>query len=193
MAVKTVSITELRRLLAGDGHEPLTEMAISKFVKDGMPKAARGQYDPTACMVWYIGRLRTSVQQRKTEGANGEQISLDDAQIRLTTAKAENEEMTAAERRGELMPLSLHISETAKLITVTKQRLLNLPGRIAPKLADLSRHEAKALLAAAINGALMDLAKGPTDVVDESATSPERKPTTKRTRPRAPRKSRARK
>ncbi len=155
----TVNIKDLCRLLAGDGHEPLSEMAISQFVKDGMPKAARGTYDPLKCMPWYIGRLRTAAQARMGETKDGKIVALDEAQRRLTLAKAENEEMTAKERRGELVPLELHVAEQAKLATVVKQKMLNLPARIAPKLVDLSRNETKALLTAAVKAALSDLAK----------------------------------
>jgi hypothetical protein len=72
MAAKTVSIEEICRILAGEGHDPLTKQAVTNFVADGMPKAARGLYDPQACIHWYIGRLRTSVKRKETETDNGE-------------------------------------------------------------------------------------------------------------------------
>ena len=58
---------EIRELLAGDGHAPLTEMAISKFVEEGMPKHRRGEYDGLACARWYLGRLRTRAHIRESK------------------------------------------------------------------------------------------------------------------------------
>ncbi len=165
----TVSADEIAECLAGEGRPALSRAAISNFVRDGMPKAARGRYPERECMRWYIGRLRNTVQQRSTETPDGAIMTLDDAQIRLTTAKAENEEMTAKERRGELMPLSLHVSEVAKLITVTKQKFLNLPARLAPKMEGLSRVEGKALLTAATKAALQELALGEESTSSSSA------------------------
>lgn len=159
MLEQQVTIGELAALLAGASRPPLSRAAISNFVADGMPKSRRGTYPAVACLTWYVARLRSTVQQRAVEAPDGKVITLDDAQRRLTLAKAENEEMTAKERRGELMPLSLHVSEVAKLITVTKGKLLNLPGRMAPRLEGLMRMEIKALLVAAIKQALSELAK----------------------------------
>ncbi len=173
--MKTVGIDGIRGLLAGEGHEPLSKMAISQFCADGMPKAARGMYDPMVCMTWYIGRLRTANQQRSVETEDGKVVRLDEAQRRLTLAKAENEEMTAKERRGELLPLSLHIAEMAKLVTVTKQKFLNLPARIAPKLEGLSRNETKALLTASVKSALSDLARPEENAADRPDTPTRRR------------------
>ena len=159
MAGKTASIKEICRILAGAGHEPLTEMAVSHFVRDGMPKLARGKYDSDACTQWYIGRLRTSVKRKEAESEDGEILSLDKEQIRLIRAKADNEEMTAAERRGNLVPIEIYEMEQAKLVGTIKMQFLNLPARIAPKCDGLTRSEVKALMTAAIKTNLAALAK----------------------------------
>lgn len=159
MPLKTVAIKEICRILAGEGHEPLTEMAISNFVRDGMPKAARGKYDPDACAHWYIGRLRTSVKRRDSEDEEGNTLSLDKEQTRLIKAKADNEEMTAAERRGELIPLHRYESEMANLVNLVKSQFLNVPARIAPRLEGLTRNERKALLTASLKEVLSRLSR----------------------------------
>jgi phage terminase Nu1 subunit (DNA packaging protein) len=192
MPVKTVSIEEICQVLAGEGHEPLTKMAVSNFVKDGMPKAARGLYEPVACMRWYIGRLRTSVKRKETETEDGSVLSLDKEQIRLTAAKADNEEMTAAERRNNLVPLEVYRAEQAKLVQVVKLKFLNIPSRLAPKLEALSRNEIKALLTAAVKETLTELAR--TSHVDDSPDEPAGpSPTVKRPATRSRRKPRTRK
>ena len=65
MSPNLCSTNELCALLAGEGRTPLSEMSISNFVSEGMPRAERGLYDPIACARWYIGRLR----QRASESA----------------------------------------------------------------------------------------------------------------------------
>lgn len=192
MPAKTVSIEAICTILAGEGHEPLTKMAVSNFVKDGMPKSARAQYDPKACTHWYIGRLRTSVKRKETESEDGQRLSLDKEQIRLIGAKADNEEMTAAERRATLLPLEVYESQMAKLVQVVKMKFLNLPPRLAPKLEGLSRNEMKALLTAAVKDTLTELARN--GHVAHSS-NPDRPPrtTAKRARSRSAGKSRPRK
>lgn len=190
MATKTVSIEEICRVLAGEGHDPLTKQAVTNFVADGMPKAARGRYDPQACTHWYIGRLRTSVKRKETETPDGKTLSLDKEQIRLTAAKADNEEMTAAERRASLLPIDVYESQMAKLAQIVKMKFLNLPARLAPKLEALTRNEIKALLTAAVKDTLLELSRYSN--VDTPSAADSSKPAAKRSRARArskPRKS----
>lgn len=192
MPVKPVSIEAICIILAGEGHPPLTKMAVTNFVKDGMPKAARGLYDPKACTHWYLGRLRTSVKRKEAESEDGERLSLDKQQIRLIGAKADNEEMTAAERRSTLLPLEVYEAQMAKLVQVVKMKFLNLPPRLAPKLEGLSRNEMKALLTAAVKDTLTELARNG-HVTHGSNPDGPATPTAKRTRARAAKKPRPRK
>lgn len=197
MPSRTVSASEIARILAGQGHDPLTKMAISQFVKEGMPKAARGMYDVSVCTYWYLGRLRTNVTRKATESADGKTLTLDEAQRRLTTAKAESEEMTLAVRRGELVPLAIHESTLTSLVQITKLRMLNLPSRLAPKLEGCSQSETKALLTAAIKDALAELARAAPD--EPGHPKPKSKPKPRKRKPvpkptsRAASKPRARK
>ncbi len=64
---EAVDATEIRRLLAGEGNEPITEMRVSQLVKMGLPKRARGEYDPLDAMHWYIGHLRRNARVRGKE------------------------------------------------------------------------------------------------------------------------------
>lgn len=192
MATKTVSIEEICRILAGEGHEPLTKQAITNFVGDGMPKAARGSYDPQVCTYWYLGRLRTSVKRKETETVDGKTLSLDKEQTRLTAAKADNEEMTAAERRGTLLPLDVHESQMAKLAQIVKLKFLNLPSRLAPKLESLTRNEIKALLSAAVKDTLLELSRY-SDVPSSPSPAATSNAAPKRARARARSKPRKRK
>jgi hypothetical protein len=64
--VELVSATEIRRILAGQGKPPLSAAALADFVRDGMPRASRGMYDKRVCTHWYIGRLRTSLLEKRS-------------------------------------------------------------------------------------------------------------------------------
>lgn len=159
MKSKLVNRLQVRTALAGLGHEPLSDMAVSNFVAEGMPKAARGQYDLVECLVWYIGRLRTANQKRTQDDPDQDLPSLDKVERRLKKAKAESEEMTLAERRKELMPVHLHKETLTHLVQVTKQRFLNMPARLAQKLEGCTTAEIKALLSGSIRDALSELSR----------------------------------
>jgi hypothetical protein len=102
--VELVSATDIRRILAGQGKPPLSAAALTDFVRDGMPRAARGMYDKRICTHWYIGRLRTSLLEKRSTDGNGNVASLSLEQKRLMKARADNEEMTANERLGLRAP-----------------------------------------------------------------------------------------
>jgi phage terminase Nu1 subunit (DNA packaging protein) len=167
MSSKNVPVKKLCEILAGEGHEPLTEKTISVFVSEGMPKCARGTYDAMACLRWYVGRLRTSVRRKETETPDGTMMSLDKEQTRLIKAKADNEVMTVCERRRELIPLHVYESNMSRIVQTVKMKLLDFPSRLAPKLEGLTRAEAKALMLAMVKGVCADLAQN--RYVDQSS------------------------
>lgn len=185
-----VSIEEICSILAGEGREPFTKITITRFVQDGMPKASRGSYDPIACLRWYVGRLRDSAKKKQTESSDGSILTLDKEQIRLTAAKADNEEMTAAERRNTLLPIEIYRAEQAKMAQIVKLKFLNMPSRLAPKLESLTRNEIKALMTSAVKEVLTELARGShvDDAPDEPPSAPakrKRTPSRSRSKPRA--------
>lgn len=154
-----VSVGAICRVLAGKGNPALSRQAISNFVQQGMPKPARGKYDLMECIDWYLARLRAAVQRKETESEDGTLLSLDKERARLVKAQADNEEMTAAERRATLIPIEIYEDETARMVGIVKAQLLNLPSRVSAKLDGLSRVESKALINVAVKQVLNDLAK----------------------------------
>lgn len=156
--VELVSATEIRRILAGQGNEPLSEKSISIFVADGMPKQARGMYDKYACARWYLGRLRESLIEKISTDDDGNATSLSLEKKRLVKAQADSEEMTANERRGVLIPIEVAIKCKNLHILVVSNKLKTLHHRMG-SLADLSNVEAKVKMRAAVNSILRDLAR----------------------------------
>ncbi|ADW70331.1 terminase small subunit, Nu1 [Granulicella tundricola] len=175
---RLVSVTEIRTILAGKGHPMLSKQAITNFVKDGMPKRALGKYDRDECLAWYVGRLRTNVLKQETESRDGQVISLDKARARLVVAQAENEEMTALERKGKLIPLELYETEGSRWALLIKTNLLNLPSRLGPNLVGLTAPEIKALLNASMVEFLARLVKvGPGSPAKQSEVGAEARKT----------------
>lgn len=156
--VELVSATEIRRILAGQGKPPLSAAALADFVRDGMPRAARGLYDKRACTYWYIGRLRTSLLEKRSTDGNGNVASLSLEQKRLMKARADNEEMTANERRGVLMPTRMAEEYKAAHRKVVTNKVGTLARRIG-NLADLQTYEVKAKMMSAVKSILHELAR----------------------------------
>lgn len=176
-SVALVSVRELCALLAGEGQPPLTEMRISQLVGEGMPKAARGQYDPMACMHWYLGKLRTAVQRKSSEGSDGSTRDLMAERTRLTAAQADQAELDRDEKIGRLIPLDVHENIMTSWALVVKQLALAIPARLSSKLDMQPRTKVRLLLEEAMKGLLIDVATGksvPRDG-DGGASAPRRK------------------
>ena len=100
-----------------------------------MPKRSRGEFDLVECMRWYIARIKESTAEKVRD--------LEREQIRLTAASAEIKEITAAQMRGEVIPLEIYEREVGRMFAVVRQGFLSLPARIAPQLEGLARMEIK--------------------------------------------------
>ncbi len=61
-----VSGRALRTLLAGKGHRQLTGRTLERLLRMGMPRVSPNRYDPTECMCWYLGMLRTEAINKAT-------------------------------------------------------------------------------------------------------------------------------
>lgn len=159
-AVALVSVRELCRLLAGEGQPPITEMRISQLVGEGMPKAARGLYDPLVCMHWYLGRLRPAVQRKATEGADGSTRNLMAERARLIAAQADQAELERDEKIGKLIPTDVHEHILTSWALVVKQLTLAIPARLSSKLDMQPRTKVRQVLEEAMKGLLIDVATG---------------------------------
>lgn len=156
----SVTIKQICTILAGEGHEPLSEMRITQLVRDGMPKEARGQYDPVRCMYWYIGSLRTVVSRRETQNTDGTSSNLTTERKRLITAQAERTELELAKTRGELITTTECERLLSEIVLETRARLLAVPARAARQLVgEKSMVMAQAKVEKEIRVALDEMAK----------------------------------
>ena len=70
--MSTINVTRLAQFLN------LTEQRVQQLVKEGMPRAARGQYDAIKCTSWYVRYLQAAIERRTApieEGTPGERES----------------------------------------------------------------------------------------------------------------------
>lgn len=122
MPPTTVSRTYLAKLFACDVR------TIKNLVDEGMPKEARGQYDLTKCVPWYIERERE--QARAGKGLN----DLDLARQRKTIAEARKAEMEAEALEGRLIPLDVHEKRFGDACERLRAVLTQVPARFMGRI-----------------------------------------------------------
>lgn len=154
------SLSQIRTILAGDGHEPLSEMRISQLIRQGMPKESRGQYDPVNCMFWYIGSLRNTVNSRSTVNEDGSATNLTSTRKRLLDVQTERAELDLARAKGEIITIGEHSKILADVVVETRARILAVAARVAPAvIGESSRVMAQAKIEKEIRAALGELSK----------------------------------
>lgn len=126
---------------------------IQQYVKLGMPREKRGFYDPLKCSLWLNEYLLAELQRR----GGGTLVK---ERERLVKAQADREELELAQKRGELIPVSVHEERLMYHLTTLRQNLLALPGRVAPRLEGLPRQEIKGVLSGVLNSFLKLNANG---------------------------------
>ena len=130
----------------------ITPRWLNTLVRDyGMPRAERGQYDAAKCVHWYIAYLQQQIDEAKAGSATQQQ-----AELRVTLAKAEQEEIKLAEKKGKI----INVEEAQKLwervIVAVKDNLLTLPAKLTSQF-NLSL-EQKSITEKEIRNILTDLA-----------------------------------
>ena len=131
---------------------------VHQLVAAGMPRAARGRYDTDACLRWYVRFLQRAVEHRESLTEKSSTDAVRTQRARLLDARASSEEISLAEKRGELVPLAAVEEMMSGMILQSRQQLLQLPSRVAPELEGLDRIAIKQRLTAAVYAALTALA-----------------------------------
>lgn len=153
---KLVNQRELADIL---GVDPNT---IRNWRGMGMPavslagkKGESSQYDTEACILW--------IRNRELGDGDGEVIDRKVEEARLAKFKAAREELELQEKQGTLLSAA-EVEETwTRILANFRAKLLALPSRLAPELADLTDpKEVQGFLKRAINETLEELSN--TDV-----------------------------
>jgi phage terminase Nu1 subunit (DNA packaging protein) len=142
----------------------LTESRVHQLVKEGMPKEARGQYDPVKCMLWYIRYLQQALEKKAVATLDGGFVGEREERVRLLRADADLKEIELATKRGLMMALPDIESMVTDLVLTTKARIMAIPPRLAPELVgETSRVMIQAKLEKACKEALAYLARAVND------------------------------
>ena len=156
----------------------LTERRVQQLVREGMPRAERGQYDPWACALWYIRYLQKAVEAKGTGNDDGSATSWREEKKRLVRLQANNEELEYKRKLGELIPVDMVRDKFVTLTSTVHDRFVALPSKIAPRLEGESREVIRIKLFEAVRDLLNGLAGKPTGkkIGSGGATDRKRKP-----------------
>lgn len=111
---------------------------IDRWVADDMPKrsiSGRAQYAWHDCLKWWEAKVRAD--ERATRHAGGDEdkkTEMAELRLRELRAKAEEEELNLAHRRGELVPLEFMRKEFERIARSLRARLLSIPSSWAARL-----------------------------------------------------------
>lgn len=152
----------------------LTEQRVQQLVKEGLPREARGQYDPVKCMLWYIRYLQNALEKKAVPTLDGGFVGEREERVRLLRTQADLAEIELSKQRSQLVSVEDVEKATTDLIVTTKARIMAVAPRLAPQLlGETSRMMVHAKIETALKDALLVLSKRESRR-HEPATSPKR-------------------
>jgi phage terminase Nu1 subunit (DNA packaging protein) len=138
----------------------LTPRRIQQLAGEGLPRVTRGKYDVDQVLDWYIAKLERQLAGETDE--EGETAKRYKEELRLLSARADQQELDLAARRRELVSIADVQKEMTDLVATTKARILTVPARLAPELlSEQSRVMVQAKIEKALKEALAHLAGTP--------------------------------
>ena len=142
----------------------LEPQSVSRLAKQGvLPKEARGRYNLQQCVTAYVQYAKALASNKK--GAEPEDLQeirkqKEKADLRLTEARAQQEELKAQELQRQLVPMRDVIEVVTTLVKTAQSKLLAIPTRLAAQARQTpSNAEAKALIETAIREALSEVSQ----------------------------------
>jgi phage terminase Nu1 subunit (DNA packaging protein) len=179
--VPTVDVMKIASVLN------LEKRRVQQLASEGMPRTARGQYDPVKCMLWYIRYLQHALEKKSVPTADGGFVGEREERVRLLRADADLREIELAMKRSQLVAIQDVESMLTDLVLTTKARIMAIAPRLAPELVgetsavmihakiEKACREALAYLAKAENHGGTDKSKGP-ELFESTAPTREAKP-----------------
>ena len=131
---------------------------VQYLVKEGMPREARGKYDPVKCMCFYVRYLQALIDKRSAprEDRAGEAA----ARVRLLRVKADIRELQVARARSQLVSAADVQVALNELVHITAAHIIPIAARLAPELVgETSRLMIQAKIEKAQKAALSALAR----------------------------------
>jgi phage terminase Nu1 subunit (DNA packaging protein) len=124
----TVDVRKIASLLN------LDKRRVQQLVEEGMPREARGQYDPVKCMLWYIRYLQSVIEKKSVPTLDGGFVGEREERVRLLRAHADLREIELAKERALLMAIPDVEAMLTDLKVTTTARIMAIPPRLAPEL-----------------------------------------------------------
>jgi phage terminase Nu1 subunit (DNA packaging protein) len=150
----TVDVRKIASLLN------LDKRRVQQLVEEGMPREARGQYDPVKCMLWYIRYLQSVIEKKSVPTLDGGFVGEREERVRLLRAHADLREIELAKERALLMAIPDVEAMLTDLKVTTTARIMAIPPRLAPELmGETSRVMIQAKIEKACKESLSYLAK----------------------------------
>ncbi len=139
-------------------HLDLSDRTIRELLDRGvLPNARRGALDLDACRLAYIAHLR-EVAAGRALGPSGDDLTAERA--RLAREQADHFALKNAAMRLELLPRADITRAVAAAFGHVRDRLVQLPARLAAPLARASDPaDVRARLSDAVNAALVELSE----------------------------------
>lgn len=141
----------------------VTPAAVRGWIREGLPVVKAGGKGPgngaaidlEPAVQWFAQRV-AAAKTRGGDDADAEYARYQRA--RVLKEQADSLAMDNAEARGELVSVKFFEEQMVERILACRSRLLAMPGRLAPLLADTgSLEKIKALLTTCINEAIAEL------------------------------------
>jgi phage terminase Nu1 subunit (DNA packaging protein) len=138
----------------------LTEQRVHQLVREGLPKAGRGLFDPVKCMLFYIRYLQRALKKKSVPTLEGGYVGEREERVRLLRSQADLSEIELFKQRGQLVAIQDVERAMTDLVITTKARILAVAPRIAPDLVGVaSRVMAHAIVDKGLKEALLSLSK----------------------------------
>ena len=148
----------------------LTEQRVQQLVKEGLPREARGQYDPIKCLMFYIRYLQRAIEKKSMPTLDGGFVGERAERVRLLRADADLREMELAREQSQLISLSDYERTLADLVRTTTARVMAIAPRVAGEVVgETSRVMVQAKIEKACKEALGQLARAVNDGGKQSA------------------------
>lgn len=148
----TVDVTKVASALN------LDERRVQQLVKEGMPREARGQYDPVKCLLWYVRYLQHALEKKSVPTLDGGFVGEREERVRLLRADADLREMELARERGLVVAIEDVEKEMSELVLSVKARVMAVAPRVAPEIiGETSRVMIQAKIEKSIKEALVQL------------------------------------
>lgn len=132
---------------------------VQQLVNEGLPREARGRYDGSKCIRWYIRYLQAVLTRRAIVTEPGDAAALRRVHLRKLRVVAELKQIELDRQRSHLVSIADAEKFRTSLVQEVAARILAIAPRLAPELlGETSRVMVQAKIDRALRDAFRQLA-----------------------------------